>query len=249
MFPQISFYGLSLPTFYLVISTSLTALLFWLSKRLDSNLGQNFNRKIAFQLSMIIMTFGFLGARAFHVFYEEWNFYAEYPWQIVKFWNGGFVYFGGFISALTASWFYLKSEKQNFLDWADFLTPLLAASYAFGRLGCFFEGCCYGKFCNLLWATDGRHPTQLYMAFAEFLIVGLLVLIEKKKIPFVGYLFFKWILLHSIFRFIFEYFRGDERGSLIFNLSISQVICVGLAGLSSVYLIKYDLISKRKVFN
>ncbi len=238
MLPQINFFNLQLPSFFLVISLSLTFLLFWLSARLDSTVEKNFDRKIAFNLALIIMISGFWGGRLFHVFYEEWAFYKEYPDHILKFWNGGFVYFGGFFSAVLSGWFYLKLKKQNFLLWADFYTPLLSASYAFGRVGCFLEGCCYGQRCNFPWAVGGRHPTQLYMMLGEFFILGLLLLIERNKKMFGGYLFFKWILLHSIFRFIFEYFRDDDRGLIIGTLSISQLICIGLVLISSFYLLR-----------
>jgi phosphatidylglycerol---prolipoprotein diacylglyceryl transferase len=234
MFPQISFFNLQLPSFFLVISLSLTFLMFWLSARLESEAGKKFDRKIAFNLALIIMISGFWGGRLFHVFYEEWAFYKEYPDHILKFWNGGFVYFGGFFTALIAAIIYLKLKKQNFssglsfLSWADFYTPLLSSGYALGRLGCFLEGCCYGQRSDLPWAIDGRHPTQLYMMLGEFFILGLLLLIENYKKTFEGYLFFKWILLHSIFRFIFENLRDDDRGGFIFSLSVSQIICIGL---------------------
>ena len=228
MYPQISFFSVQIPSFFLVISISLTFLMLWLSLRLDSNATnpeQFFNRKIAFNLALLIMIFGFWGARLFHVFYEEWDFYYQYPIHIFKFWNGGFVYFGGFFAALLASIIYLKIHNQNFIKWADFATPLLSASYALGRIGCFLEGCCYGKYCELPWAVNQRHPTQLYMAFGEFFILGLMLLLERKK-PFDGYLFFKWLLLHSLFRFSIEYFRDDERGASILEMSVSQSICV-----------------------
>lgn len=237
MFPQISFLSLQIPSFFLVISLSLTFLMFWLSKRLDSEIGANFNRKIAFNLALLIMVSGFWGARLLHVFYEEWSFYAEYPIHIFKFWNGGFVYFGGFIAALLFAIIYLKKCKENFIQWADFATPLLSASYDLGRIGCFLEGCCYGKYCELPWAVAGRHPTQLYMAFGEFFILSLLLLIERRK-PFDGYLFFKWLLLHSLFRFSFEYFRDDERGANILGLSISQSICFVIIIVSIIYLLR-----------
>ncbi len=243
MYPQISLFNLHLPTFFLVISLSLTFLVFWLSRRLESDLGQNFNQKIAFNLALLMMITGFLGGRIFHVFYEEWPFYQEYPAQIFKFWNGGFVYFGGFAAALLVSYLYLKYEKQNFIKWADFLTPLLSASYAMGRIGCFFEGCCYGQFCELPWAIAGRHPTQIYMALGEFFILGLLITFEKKKSVFDGSLFFKWVVLHSIFRFVFEYFRDDDRGNMIWGLSVSQIFCVALATTSFLFLAKkYSLL-------
>lgn len=245
MFPQIRFFYFQIPTFYVVISLSLTALLFWLSQRLDTERSQIFDRKIAYNLSLILMFAGFLGGRSFHVFYEEWPFYKEFPEQILKFWNGGFVYFGGFIFALIAAAIYLKNKKPNFSKWADFMTPLFAASYALGRIGCFLEGCCFGRYCELPWAIDGRHPTQLYMSLAEFFILGLILAIEKIKPMFDGYLFAKWILLHSIFRFIFEYFRDDDRGNLIYGLSISQLLCIIFIFISSLFLIRKSILEPK----
>ena len=238
MFPQIKIFNSQIATFFLVISLSLTLLLFWLSARLDSENGKKFNRPIAYNLSMLIMIFGFWGARFFHVFYEEWPFYQEYPAQIFKFWNGGFVYFGGMAAAAVAAFVYLKNEKQNFIKWADFMTPLLSASYALGRIGCFFEGCCYGKTCDLPWAVAGLHPTQLYMALGEFCILGLILFIEKKKSFFDGFLFLNWVLLHSVFRFVFEFFRDDDRGNTIMGLSISQALCLILIIVSSGFIIR-----------
>jgi phosphatidylglycerol:prolipoprotein diacylglycerol transferase len=238
MLPQIKFLGLQLPTFFLVISLSLTFLLFWLSLRLDSEKGKDFDRKTAFDLSLIIMISGFLGSRLFHVFYEHWDFYSVYPIEIFKFWNGGFVYFGGFLAALFMSGAYLKSQKQRFLKWADFFTPLLSASYALGRIGCLLEGCCYGQYCNLPWSISGRHPTQIYMSLGEFFIFGIILWLEKKKPVFTGFLFTTWIMLHSVFRFIFEFFRDDDRGVSIIGLSISQMICVVLLLGSSIFLFR-----------
>jgi phosphatidylglycerol:prolipoprotein diacylglycerol transferase len=240
MLPQISAFGVHIPTFFVVISISLSVLLFWLSSRLDSEKGRSFHRVTAFNLSLLIMISGFLGGRFFHVFYEEWSYYQQYPTQIFKFWNGGFVYFGGMISAAVAAYIYLKREKQNFLLWADFMTPLLSASYALGRIGCLFEGCCYGKYCELPWAISGRHPTQIYMILGEIFVLALLLLLERRQQadPVSGYLFIKWILLHSIFRFVFEFFRDDDRGSLIAGLSISQVVSLFLILLSGYFLLR-----------
>jgi len=197
------------------------------------------------------MVSGFWGARLFHVFYEQWPFYNEYPSEIFKFWKGGFVYFGGFFSAGFFAFIYLLFKKQNFLNWANFMTPLLSASYSLGRVGCFFEGCCYGRFCSLPWAIDGRHPTQLYMVFSEFFILGFLLFIEKQKKILHGILFFMWIFLHSIFRFVFELFREDDRGNFFLGLSISQWISlgliIGLIFMAIFYILKKQYTLKNKI--
>lgn len=187
------------------------------------------------------MISGFLGGRLFHVFYEEPQYYLHQPLAVFKFWNGGFVYYGGFLAALAASLIYGQFKSLKLLSWADFFTPLFSLAYALGRFGCFFEGCCYGQFCDLPWAVHGRHPTQLYMVLTEFLTLILILFLEqkiKKSHRPSGFLFLTWLLFHSLGRFLIEFFRADERGSTVFhNLSISQFISI-LIIISSLFFLK-----------
>lgn len=165
-----------------------------------------------------------------HVFYEEWDYYLNNPKLIFYFWEGGFAFFGGLVLSLIVGLIYTRYRKINFLEWADFFTPVASLGHALGRLGCFLSGCCFGSQCSLPWAYDGKHPTALYLAVGEFIIFLLLLLIEKKQLSkFSGGLFVKWLLLHSLLRFNVEYFRDDFRGLFIKfpvlgSLSISQII-------------------------
>ncbi len=221
MWPQISFYGLIIPTFYLIISLSCSFIIYLLSKKLDAN--PNFNRNVAFNLVSLLLISGFIGGRILHVIYEEPFYYLSNPLLIFKFWNGGFVYFGGFMTALMTGYLYLKKNNQPFFKWADFLTPYFSLMYVLGRIGCFLEGCCYGRYCEWPWAIDNKHPTQLYMMFTE--LVLFLFLQKRKKLNPSGKLFLLWILLHCLSRFIIEFFRNDDRGKTLFNLiSISQLL-------------------------
>lgn len=227
MKPWIDLGFVQIPTFYFVISISLTVLVVWLSKRVEDFRA---DRKIAFNLALMMMFAGFLGSRVLHVIYEEPQYYAAFPLEIFKFWKGGFVFYGGFMAGFAACLIYLEKIRQDYRPWADFFTPLLAAAYAMGRVGCFFEGCCYGIACEWPWAVHGKHPTQLYMSFVEFVILAY-VLFREKKINFKpGALFWTWLMLHTVSRFSIEFLRDDPRGLALnmgaFNLSVSQVISV-----------------------
>lgn len=235
MNPILDFGFIQVPTFYLVISLSLTFVLLLVNAELTQN--SKIDRKIAFDLALIIMTTGFIGGRLGHVIYEEFAFYQEFPLEIFKFWKGGFVFYGGFILSLISVMAFLRFKKQNFYFWADFLTPYLALSYALGRMGCFFEGCCYGTYCDLPWATQQRHPTQLYMVVAELILITAILLISKRKILQTGLVFLAWVCGHAMNRFVIEFFREDDRGALIMNLSISQWISA-LVFVSALYMIK-----------
>lgn len=221
MKPVLDFGFIQIPTFYLVISLSVTFVLLLLNAALDNN--QKIDRKITFDLALIIMITGFIGGRLAHVFYEEFAFYQEFPLEIFKFWKGGFVFYGGFLLSLISVFAFLRFKKQNFYFWADFLAPYLGLTYALGRIGCFFEGCCYGSHCELPWAIAHRHPTQLYMVVAELILVAAIVFLNKKKQLTTGLVFLLWVCGHSINRFVIEFYREDDRGALIMNLSISQI--------------------------
>ena len=232
MKPFIDIGFIHLPTFYLVMSLALLTVLSFLSSRIEKN--KNFERKTAFDLALVIMIFGFIGGRLFHVVYEEPSYYIRFPLQIFQFWNGGYVYFGGMLSALIASRVFLNRKGEKFLRWADFMAPVLSLIYALGRLACLFEGCCYGKACDLPWSINGLHPTQLYMVIAELVVFNIII---KLKMRLEGQIFFTWLLLHSASRFAIEFYRNDDRGFMLGNfISISQIISILLIGLSLFFL-------------
>lgn len=232
----------SIPVFYIVISLSLCVLLYFLglwSKK------ENKNRRLAFDLALILMICGFIGGRLAHVFFEEWAYYQKNPILIFYFWQGGFVYYGGFIFATLCSFLYLKYKKINFLEWADFFTPLLSLSHAFGRIGCFLTGCCFGATCDAPWAIEGKHPTALYLFFAEILFMNFWFF--RKRIIFAkaGSIFFTWVFWHASVRYVVEFYRADFRGEYINlplagHLSISQIISLFLIIVSIVMLSRRD---------
>lgn len=193
------------------------------------------------------MVFGFLGGRAFHIFYEAWDFYKVRPQDILKIWQGGFVFYGGFLSALVACFVFMWRKKLSWGRWTDLFAPVIALGYALGRIGCFLNGCCYGKICDLPWGIafnypglpEGhRHPTQLYAVFWELFVLFILLIVEKgptlmkpisrfcKKNR--GALFALWLALHGFGRFLMEQFRDDARGAAIGNFSISSLIALSL---------------------
>lgn len=265
MMPFIEFNGISVPTFFLVISISLSFLVVYLSYRVDY---LNLDRKLIFDFAILLMISGFIGGRLMHVLYEEWPYYLKRPWQIIYFWQGGFVFYGGLLFSILITWFYSRIRKVNFLSMADFFAPTLSLAHALGRMGCYFAGCCYGAKCQLpelnqffsnwkiLGTLDGRHPTVLYLIIGEILIFNYLIFLEKKflekkLIYFAGALFVKWILVHSLMRLFVEYFRDDFRGAfytfpLFGRISVSQIISLGLIFFSILFLSYHLFLIKKK---
>lgn len=243
MKPIIDLGFMHIPTFYLVLSTALSIVLYFISSRVEKY--KSYDRKTAFDLALVVMFFGFVGGRLFHVIYEAPLYYAQYPSQIFQFWNGGFVYFGGMILALIASFIFLKSRHEDFYRWADFSAPALSLMYALGRIGCFFEGCCYGSHCKVPWAIDSRHPTQIYMVLAELLLLFFILRLKNEQN---GKVFFSWLLGHALCRFIIEFYRDDDRGKMVAGLiSISQIISLFILVLSLYFLKKIQSKSSHSI--
>jgi phosphatidylglycerol:prolipoprotein diacylglycerol transferase len=140
----------------------------------------------------------------------------------------------------------------------DVFAPGIALGHVVGRLGCLLAGCCFGRPTSVPWAisfhdpnafaTSGTplgvslHPTQLYEAGAEALILVFLLAFERRGRPFPGRTFWSYMLLYGVSRFIIEFYRGDPRGTVFDALSTSQFVSVILVPLSVVMLV---LLSRR----
>ncbi len=191
-------------------------------------------------LAFYIIISGIIGARIFYIM-TDFKAYIAHPLEMFKIWNGGLTFYGGFIAAFLTTIIYLKKHKMSVLKTMDIMAPGLALGHFFGRIGCFFAGCCYGRECELPWsivftnadtlapAHVHLHPTQLYSALNNLIIFIILLLIRKYK-KFTGEIFLIYIFLYGITRSIVEMFRGDYRGHVFFNyVSISQIIGISAA--------------------
>lgn len=194
-------------------------------------------------ISIAIMIGGLIGARLAHVFYEHPEYYLQYPQEILKIWNGGYVFYGGLIGGFVAAFALIKIKNGNPQIWMDAFAPLLPVGYGLGRLGCLFAGCCYGKECDLPWAIRypegveapahvALHPTPLYDFFISWIVFGFLFLIEKNRAQFPkqfqknGALFYLWMILYGVQRIIIEDFRNDFRGPAMLGFSVSTVLSI-----------------------
>lgn len=180
-----------------------------------------------------------VGSRLFFVI-VEYKYFIKNPLEIIKIWEGGLVFYGGVFLAVPVLLWYFR--KNNFPVWKtlDLFTPSLSIGHVLGRIGCFCAGCCHGKPTDVPWAVTFKdphslavlgiplHPTQLYESAAEFIVFTFLLILRKHK-KFDGQIFWTYMLLYSIVRFIIEFFRGDRIRGFIYNgFSIAQGISVGL---------------------
>jgi len=174
-----------------------------------------------------------LGSRAFHVAFEN-PALLKTPGKWLSIWQGGLVFYGGFIGAVLASIIYCRVKKLDFWRIADVVAPVIALGHGFVRIGCFLNGCCFGKPASwgvVFTAHDQipRQPTQLYESAAGVLFFFGLLAYEKRFKKAHGELVALYAAIYGITRFMIEFVRADDRGRTFAGLHISQLI--GLAGL------------------
>ena len=217
-----------------------------LAKREAKRLGEDPDRIM--DLSFYVMVSAILGSRLFYIVTNP-EIYLSDPLEIFKLWNGGLVFYGGFIAALIVGLIYLKIKKMPLWRTTDIAAPSLAAGQFLGRLGCFSAGCCYGKACDLPWAVTFTnpeslaplgipiHPTQLYHAISNLSIFAFLWFFRSRK-KYNGQLFWLYILLYAITRSFIEIFRGDFRGEPVLGvLSVAQAIGIIMATVAVIMMI------------
>jgi phosphatidylglycerol:prolipoprotein diacylglycerol transferase len=190
---------------------------------------------------------GFIGARVLFVI-TRWESFMSDPIAIFKVWEGGLVFYGGPLTAIPFSAWYFRKHRLPFWKSADASIPALALAHAFGRIGCFAAGCCYGrptdsavgvKFDSPLVDQALRgialHPTQLYEASALFVLTAGLVWIHRNR-KFEGQVFLTYLFAYPLIRSLIEIYRGDTiRGFVIDGwLSTSQFISILIVGIACI---------------
>lgn len=200
-------------------------------------------------LCFYLLIASILGGRLLYVI-VEYKYFVANPIEVLKFWKGGLVYYGGLIAAIGVAWYCMQKFELPFWKTADVLAPSIAIGQAIGRWGCFFAGCCYGVRTDAPWAITFTnpdslaplnvplHPTQIYLSLNALVIFGVLMWMRNRK-RFDGQVLLTYGMLYSIGRFIIEFFRGDERGFAIPDmLSTSQFIGLFVLGLSILFWVR-----------
>jgi len=197
-------------------------------------------------LGIYIIISALVGAKLL-LLVTDFQTFRSNPAELLNLVREGGVFYGGLIVAVTVALVYIKRAGLPLWTTCDVFAPGIALGHVIGRFGCFFAGCCFGKQTNVPWAitfTDPfaqanvgtplnvpLHPTQLYEAGAELLILIFLLTTEKWGRKFAGRTFWLYMLLYSVSRYIIEFYRGDERGS-VGPLSTSQFVSLILAPLA-----------------
>lgn len=192
----------------------------------------------AVNLVMACMISGVLGSRIFYVA-QNWRYYSYHPEAIIRIDQGGLVFYGGFVLAALVLIFYTRRCAADWLRVCDIFAPALAWAHALGRIGCFLNGCCFGKPAEVWWAmayppgsepfvrygATPLHPVQLYEAGLNIILGGVLFWLVRKGKR--GVAMAAYIFAYGVLRFVDEFFRGDHT-DLVRGFTPAQMIGFGL---------------------
>ena len=258
----------------------------WMAVRYGERVG--FDRDLILDLCWWLLVSGLVGSRiAFIIVNWEQYYYPCVDYEhfntlfpdrqitepdctrLLRFWNGGLVFYGGVIGAMLTMVWFLRREGLKILPMADVLIPSLAIGQFFGRLGCLAAGCCWGKVTDLSWGIEfpqrtmvwwqhrkagllehsadhalAIHPTQLYDSLCGLLLFLFLIWIRQRK-RFHGQVFLLWMAIYPLMRSTVEVFRGDdaERGFIFRWVSEPVNEFLGLPSGSATFLSTSQFIS------
>tara|TARA_B100001057_G_scaffold489893_1_gene577095 strand:- start:445 stop:1212 length:768 start_codon:yes stop_codon:yes gene_type:complete len=192
-----------------------------------------------------------LGGRFGYVLFYNFDFYINNPVEILKLWQGGMSFHGGVLGVIIASIIFAKKNNDDVFEYLDVVALVSPIGIFFGRIANFINSELYGPITNVPWAVTfinvdnfPRHPSQLYEALLEGLVLLLILIYFKNKFsnkP--GLISGLFLIFYSIFRFFVEFYRvpDEQLGYIFLNLSMGQVISLLfiLSGLTLFYF-KYE---------
>jgi phosphatidylglycerol---prolipoprotein diacylglyceryl transferase len=178
-----------------------------------------------------------LGGRLGYALFYNLKYYLENPFEILMVWNGGMSFHGGLIGVIIASQLFSSKHKINQFIFLDLVALSAPIGIFFGRIANFINSELYGRATDLPWSVQfilidniKRHPSQLYEAFLEGIILFLLLryFFKKNYLQNPGGISALFLIFYSLFRFFAEFFRSPDPqiGYLIFNLTLGQLISV-----------------------
>lgn len=187
-----------------------------------------------------------IGARLGYVLFYNFSYYLGHPLEIFlpfDFTNSirfvgisGMSYHGGAIGVLFASLIFCHRRQINFWRLVDLFAPVIPLGYTFGRIGNFINGELYGRATTVAWGMIFpqdplqaiRHPSQLYEAFFEGMLLFAVLWTIRKKSPFDGFLLALYLMGYGLVRFFIEFYREPDAhlGFIWVSLTTGQVLCL-----------------------
>ncbi len=184
-------------------------------------------------LAVGVLVGGRIGYLLFYQ-YGDLSFYLHHPLEIIAVWHGGMSFHGGFLGAVGAGYWFSKRRNLPFLDLADCVMTVAPVGLGLGRVGNFINGELFGRPTDVPWAmvfpSGGdvpRHPSQLYEALGEGIVLFSILWVIQKRQPSTGVSTGCFLVGYGVIRFILEFFREPDPqiGFLLGWLTLGQVLC------------------------
>lgn len=187
-----------------------------------------------------------LGARLGYVLFYNFFYYLNHPLEIIlpfEFSGGfrfvgisGMSFHGGAIGVLAAGLIFCRLRRVDFWNLAELFAPIVPLGYTFGRIGNFINGELYGRATDVPWGMYFpldpdkllRHPSQLYEAFFEGVVLFIILWSIRRKSTFDGFLLSMYMIGYGMFRFFLEFFREPDMhlGFIWVGLTMGQLLCI-----------------------
>ena len=192
-----------------------------------------------------------IGGRFGYIIFYNLSYYLNNPFDTLKIWQGGMSFHGALIGIILGTYLFSKKVKINFFDFLDLIACVAPIGIFFGRIANFINGELYGKPSNIFWSVIfpeidkiPRHPSQLYEAVLEGLVLFIIltIVIYKKTIS-TGVVSALFMIFYGFFRIISEQFREpDAQVGYLFDL-------FSMGSILSFFMILVGLIILKKVKN
>lgn len=162
-------------------------------------------------------------ARLWHVFFFQWDYYAQHLAEIPMIWHGGIAIQGALIGGIAAVAIYTKKHRISFWELADILAPAIVLGQAIGRIACFLNGCAFGSpthshfgiiypegtIAHEVYGAEPLWPAEIWEGQWDLIVFVVLILLRYRKWP-TGFLFLAYNIMYSFGRFMLEFLRGDS---------------------------------------
>lgn len=174
-----------------------------------------------------------LGGRLGYILFYNLSYYLAHPMKLLAVWEGGMSFHGGLAGAILAGLYFIRKHKLSFYKLADVGFLAGPVGLGLGRIGNFINGELYGRVTDVPWGMVfpgggplPRHPSQLYEAFLEGLVMFIILYGISRKVPRDGVVFWSFIGLYGLFRFMVEFVRepDEQLGFLFGTLSMGQLL-------------------------
>jgi phosphatidylglycerol---prolipoprotein diacylglyceryl transferase len=198
----------------------------------DINLLNLFDDFISYLIIGII-----LGGRLGYILFYDFAYYLDNFFEVFAVWNGGMSFHGGLIGVIVATLLFSKKHKINYFIFLDLVSLAAPIGIFFGRIANFINSELYGRPTDVPWSVKfeiidniNRHPSQLYEAFFEGIMLFLILnfFMQKNYLKKPGLISSLFLIFYSFFRFIVEFFRSPDPqlGYILLNLTMGQIISI-----------------------